>query len=118
MGHSNLVQVKKNKITKRLSNLSEQHQGAIVDLAIKKMTSTKGYQHEEKLKLEQRKQNMAQKNVKRRSIKEKNYKIRKKSYCDCILLQHQKSLKKLLNIESEKIMLSKRNKNYTFEDTN
>ena len=35
------------------------------------MTSTQGYQHEEKLRLEQRKQNMAQENVKRDALKKK-----------------------------------------------
>ena len=57
---------KKNKTLKWLSNLSEQDQLAVVDLAVKKRQQVhKEYQDEEKLRSEQRKQIMAQENARR-----------------------------------------------------
>ena len=56
MARSNLVQVKKNRTLKWLSNLSEQDQLAVVDLAVKKRQEVhKEYKDEEKTKIRTKK---------------------------------------------------------------
>ena len=79
MARSNLVQAKKNKTLKWLSNLSKLDQLAVVDLAVKKRRQVhKEHKDEEKLRSEQRKQNMAQENAKREELKKKLHEEKEK----------------------------------------
>ena len=119
MGHSNLVHVKKNKTTKWLSNLSEQRQGGIVDLAIKKDDKYTRIPTWGKTEIRTEKAEHGTRKCQERSIKEKNYKMRKKLLRLHLITTSEELKKELLNIESEKISaFEKRNKNYTFEHTN
>ena len=57
MAHSNLVQVKKNKTLKWLSNLPEDEQSVIFDLAVKQR-----FVSEEMMRSQQRQQKMLEEN--------------------------------------------------------
>ena len=119
MARSNLVQVKKNKTIKWLSNLSEQDQGAVVDLAVKKRQQVhKEYQDEKKLRSERRKQNMAQENIKRETLKKKLHDEKEKLLQLHLITTSGELKEELLIIESEKISDSKkRNKQITLLKT-
>ena len=66
LARSNLVQVKKNKTLKWLSNLQEEDQSAIVNLAMKQRRFvTAECRNEEKVRAQQRQQKLLQENAKR-----------------------------------------------------
>ena len=72
MARSNLVQVKKNKTLKWLSNLPEDEQSAIVDLAVKQRRFvSKECRDEEKMRSQQRQQKMLAENAKRVALEKK-----------------------------------------------
>ena len=112
MARSNLVQVKKNKTLKWLSNLSQQNQLAIVDLAVKNRQQVhKDYKDEEKLISEQRKQNMIQENAKREALKKKLHEEKEKLSQLHLIATPEELKEELLNINNEKISApKKRNK--------
>ena len=72
MARSNLVQVKKNKTLKWLSNLPEDEQSVIVDLAVKQRRFvSKECRDEVKVRSQQRQQKMLEENTKRVSLEKK-----------------------------------------------
>ena len=72
MSRSNLVQVKKNKTLKWLSDLPEEEQLAVVNRAVKQRRCVHDeYKGEERRRFEQRKQNMIRENAKKVALKEK-----------------------------------------------
>ena len=72
MARSNLVQVKKNKTLEWLSNLPDDDQSAIVDLAVKqRRIVSKECRDEEKKRTQQRQQKMLDENAKRREKEKK-----------------------------------------------
>ena len=115
MARSNLVQAKKNKTLKWLSNLSKLDQLAVVDLAVKKRRQVhKEHKDEEK----QRKQNMAQENAKREELKKKLHEEKEKLSQLHLVTTSEELKEELINIDSEKISASKkRNKKTTLLKT-
>ena len=72
MARSNLVEVKKNKSVKWLHDLPEQQQLKVIDLAVDKRQSVQSeYRDEEERRITERRQNMAQTNVRREALKRK-----------------------------------------------
>ena len=109
MARSNLVQVKKNRTLKWLSNLSEQDQLAVVDLAVKKRQEVhKEYKDEEKLRSEQRKQNMVQENAKREALKKKLHEEKEKLSQLHLIITSEELKEELININNENISTSKK----------
>ena len=72
MARSNLVQVKKNRTLKWLSNLPQDDQSTIVDLAVKqRRIVNKECRDEEKMRSQQRQQKMLEENAKRVALEKK-----------------------------------------------
>ena len=79
VARSNLVQVKKNKTLEWLSNLPDDDQSAIVNLAVKqRQIVSKQCRDEEKMRAQQRQQKMLDENAKRRALEKKLHEEKEK----------------------------------------
>ena len=86
LARSNLVQVKKNKSLKWLSNLKEEDQSAVIDLAVRRRRLvTKECRNEENARAQQRKQKMLQENAKRVAQEKKLYEEKEKLQQDHLI---------------------------------
>ena len=119
LARSNLVQAKKNKTLKWLSDLPDEEQLAVVDLAVQQRRQvTREYKKEEQLRAEQRRKHMIEANAKREAAQKKCRKEKEK-LSQMHLITTSKELKEeLLKINSEKISpAKKRNKKITLLQT-
>jgi hypothetical protein len=119
MARSNLVQVKKNKTLKWLSDLPGDEQSAIVDLAVKQRRFvTKECREEEKTRSQQRQQRMLEENAKRVAL-EKKLREEKDKLSQLHLVTSSDELKEeLLAIDEETITTAKKkNKKIEFLKT-
>ena len=116
MARSNLVQVKKNKTLKWLSNLPEDEQSTIVDLAVKqRRLVSKQCREEEKMRSQQRQQKMLKENAKRVAL-EKRLQEEKEKLSQSHLVTSSDELKEeLLAIDKETLIAAKKkNKKLNF----
>ena len=109
VARSNLVQVKKNKTLKWLSNLQEDDQSAIVNLAVKQRRFvTKECRNEEKVRAQQRQQKMLQENTKR-VTQEKKLREEKEKLLQYHLITSSDELKEELHtIDEESLSITKK----------
>ena len=119
LARSNLVQAKKNKTLKWLSDLPDEEQLAVVDLDVQQRRQvTREYKKEEQLRAEQRRKHMIEANAKREAA-QKKCREEKEKLSQMHLITTSKELKEeLLKINSEKISpAKKRNKKITLLQT-
>lgn len=111
MARSNLVQVKKNKTLKWLSDLPKDEQSAIVDLAVKQRRFvSKECQDEEKMRSQQRQQKMLKENAKRVALEKKLHKEKEKLSQLHLITSSDELEEDLLAIDKEAISTSKKKK--------
>ena len=109
MARSNLVQVKKNKTLKWLSNLPEDEQSAIVDLAVKQRRFvSKEYRDEEKMRSQQRQQKMLEENAKRVALGKKLHEEKEKLSQLHLVTSSDELKDELLAIDKETISTTKK----------
>lgn len=111
LARSNLVQVKKNKTLKWLSNLQENNQSAIVNLAVKQRRHVyKEYRNEEKMRAQQRQQKMLQENTKR-VAREKKLREEKEKLLQLHLITSSDELKEELDsVDKESLSTARKKK--------
>ena len=110
MARSNLVQVKKNKTLKWLSNLQEDDQSAIINLAVKQRRFvTTECRNEEKVRAQQRQQKMLQENDKR-VAQEKKLREEKEKLLQSHLITSSDELKKELDTVDKELISTTRKK--------
>lgn len=103
MSRSNLVQVKKNRTMKCVSDLPEEEQLAMVDMAVKQRRCVS--KDEERERSEQRKQNMIKENTKRVALQEKMC-HEKERLSQLHLITTPEELQELILIDKESISTS------------
>ena len=79
MSRSNLVQLKKNKMMKWLSDLPNEMQTAVIDMAVKQRRQVKQtYNEEQTTRAEHRKQAMIKDHAKKEAVKKRLYEEKQK----------------------------------------
>ena len=109
MARSNLVQVKKNKTLEWLSNLPDDDQSAIVDLAVKqRRIVSKECRDEEKKRTQLRQQKMLDENAKRRALEKKLREDKEKLSQHHLITSSTELREELLAIDEESMSSAKK----------
>ena len=118
LARSNLVQVKKNKTLKWLSNLEEDDQLAVINLVVKqRRLVTKECRDEENARAQQRKQKMLQENAKR-AVQEKKLREEKEKLLQAHLFTSSNELIKELQAVDKESLSATKKKNMKVEILN
>lgn len=109
LARSNLVQVKKNGSLKWLSNLKEEDQSAVIDMAVRRTRLvTKECRDEENARAQQRKQKMLQENVKRVAQEKKLYEEKEKLLQAHLITSSNELIKELHAVDKELLSATKK----------
>lgn len=109
LAQSNLVQVKKNGSLKWLSNLKEEDQSAVIDMAVRRRRLVnKECRDEENARAQQRKQKMLQENVKRVAQEKKLYEEKEKLLQAHLITSSNELIKELHAVDKELLSATKK----------
>lgn len=109
MSRSNLVQLKKNKTMKWLSQLPNEKQTAVIDMAVKQRRQVKQtYNEEQTARVEHRKQAMIKDHAKREAMKKRLYDLKQKLSQLHLITTSQELTEELLKIDMKNVSATRK----------